>query len=226
MRVSDLWKLREIRLPVDDLVVNVTWSSGEPLARSEVKIKDLNYGFEYSKLTNTNGVAVFEKMVFSNYSIRVNYPDTSLALKIFNKFFDGEVIQVQVEKAWLGVRAVDSDGSPVKNAEVTIFYGMVSLGRAYTDQNGYAFFKLLPKLSPYTVKVKYDKSELTQTASPNSTITFTFEKPVFTEELLNLAIQLSILGGIMALLGMVIYRVAKYVKKSIESIPTKIQFKN
>jgi len=226
MRVSDLWKLREIRLPVDDLVVNVTWSSGEPLARSEVKIKDLNYGFEYSKLTNTNGVAVFEKMVFSNYSIRVNYPDTSLALKIFNKFFDGEVIQVQVEKAWLGVRAVNSDGSPVKNAEVTIFYGMVSLGRAYTDQNGYAFFKLLPRLSPYTVKVKYDESELTQTASPNSTITFTFEKPVFTEELLNLAIQLSILGGIMALLGMVIYRVAKYVKKGIESIPTKIQFKN
>ena len=222
VKISDFWKLHEIRLPVDDLVVNVTWSSGEPLAKSEVKIRDLNYGLEYSKFTNTSGVAVFEKMVFSNYSIRVNYPDTPLTLKIFNKFFNGEIIQVQVEKAWLTVRAVDSDGNPIRNAEATIFYGMVSLGRAYTDHNGYAFFNLLPKLSPYTVKVKHDKSELTQTATPNSMITFTFEKPIFTEELLNLVIQLSIIGGIIAIVGIVIYRVAKYVKKSIESIPTKI----
>ena len=226
VKVSDLWKLCEIRLPVDDLIVNVTWSSGEPLAKSEVKIKDLNYGSEYSKFTNANGIAVFEKMVFSNYSIRVNYPDTVLTLKIFNKFFDGEVIQVQVEKAWLGVRTIDSEGNPIKNAEVTVFYGMVSLGRGYTDQNGYAFFKLLPKLSLYTVKVKHDDGELTQTANPNSTITFTFEKPVFTGELLNLAIQLIIIGGTIAFVGIVIYKVAKYVKKSIESIPIKIQFKN
>jgi len=124
------------------------------------------------------------------------------------------------------VRTIDSDGNPVRNSEVTIFYGMVSLGRAYTDQNGYAFFKLLPKLLPYTVKVKYDNTELTQTANPDSTITFKFEKPVFTGELLNLAIQLSIIGGIIAVVGIVIYKVAKYVKKSIESIPTKTQFKN
>ena len=222
MKVSDFWKYREIRLPIDDLVVNVTWSSGEPLGKSEVKIKDLIYGSEYSKFTNGSGLAVFERMVFSNYSIRVNYPETPLALKMYNRIFDGKMIDIVVEKAWLGVRVVYSDGNPIEHAEVTVFYGMVSFGKAYTDRNGYAFFKALPTLSPYTVKVKYEKSELTQTATPNSTVTLTFEKPIFTEELLNIIIQLSIIGGLSAALGIVIYKVAKYVKKSIESIPAKV----
>lgn len=222
MKVSDFWKYREIRLPVDDLVVNVTWSSGEPLEKSEVKVKDLIYGLEYSKFTNGSGLAVFERMAFSNYSIRVNYPETPLALKMYNQFFDGKMIDIVVEKAWLGVRVVYSDGNPIEHAEVTVFYGMVSFGKVYTDRNGYAFFRALPKLSPYTVKVKYEKGELTQTATPNSTVTLTFEKPVFTEELLNMIIQLSIIGGVSAALGIAIYKVAKYVKKSIESIPAKL----
>ncbi len=221
LKASDFSKLSQIRLPVDDLIINITWSTGEPLERSEVKIKDLKYGLEYSKFTNASGLAIFDSMVFSNYSIRVNYPDTPIALKVFNQFFDGGIVNVQVKKAWLGVRVVDSDGNPIEKAEVTVFYGLVSLGKAYTDKNGYVFFKTLPEFPSYSIIAKHRGSEQTQTAIPNSTITFTFEKPMFTEELINMIIQLSVMIGVAALAAVIIYKVAKYVKKSIESIPSK-----
>ncbi|MEM3952628.1 MAG: hypothetical protein QXP74_04395 [Nitrososphaerota archaeon] len=216
--VSELAKISELKLPVSDMIVRIYFGN-ESLEKAEVRVKDVVYGGEYVEFTDRDGCAVFENMVFSNYSIRVNYPQTQMALKIFYHYFNGSIIDVNVEKAGLIVRVTYEDDTPIVGIEVTLFYGLTYLDRVVTDLNGYAYFKDIPKLPSYRVVVNHGGKEYSQTAIPNSTVMVKIEKPLLSRETIGMLIQISIISGISIAVAILIYKLVRYIGTVLETVP-------
>ena len=216
--VSELAKISELKLPVSDMIVRIYFGN-ESLEKAEVRVKDVVYGGEYVEFTDRDGCAVFENMVFSNYSIRVNYPQTQMALKIFYHYFNGSIIDVNVEKAGLIVKVMYEDDTPIVGIEVTLFYGLTYLDRVVTDLNGYAYFKDIPKLPSYRVVVNHGGKEYSQTAIPNSTVMVKIEKPLLSRETIGMLIQISIISGISIAVAILIYKLVRYIGRVLETVP-------
>ncbi|RLG16026.1 hypothetical protein DRN63_04680, partial [Nanoarchaeota archaeon] len=162
--------MKIINLPISDMKLRVAWSDGEPIKGCKVIVRELAHGWRFEAVTDENGAAVFKDMIFSKYLIRVNYPYTPISVKVFNQTFRGDEVKVEVERAWIGVRVRDILGNPIKDADVSILYGTIPLGKARTDANGMARFEKLVKLPIYTVHVRYGTNEVKASARPNEIV--------------------------------------------------------
>ena len=172
MNCSDMAKMKTINLPVSDMMFKVTWSDGEPIKGCKIEVNDRIHGKRFEGLTNENGTFILRDMIFSNYTIKINYPYTSIPMKIFNETFQGDEIDVKVEGAWLKVKVVDMFGSPLSGAEVSVLYGVIPLQKSVTGIDGTAYFKKVLKLPIYTIHVRYGSGEAKFYARPDESVEF------------------------------------------------------
>jgi len=167
---SNMAKMGSIKLPISDMRLRVAWSDGRPIERCRIEVYDWVHGRRFDVLTDENGTLTLKDMIFSNYTIKVNYPYTPILMKTFNETFKGDEIVVKVERAWLEVKVVDILGNPLSGAEVSIFYGLTPIGKSVTGADGTAYFKRLLKLPTYTIHVKYGSDERRIYARPDESV--------------------------------------------------------
>jgi len=211
---SKLSKISEITLPIADMVIKVLWSDGEAIRKAEVIVLE-DEEEKLVKNTDENGTAIFEKMILTNYTIRVNYPYTKLPLKTLEHQFDGKEIEILVEKASLTIRVLDSLGNPVEGADVTIFHGPIPLSKGLTDKSGVLLFARIPRLPSYKIKVRYDGEDLELSARPDEVVEVKVKalKPLIGIDL----IQLMILAGVISGLVIIMVKAITYTKSKLKA---------
>ena len=170
MNCSKMAELEEVTLPVSDMRLRVAWSDGRPIERCRIEVYDWVHGRRFNGLTDENGTLTFKDMIFSNYTIKINYPYTPIPIKMFNETFRGDEVVVRVEEAWLRVKVVDMLGNPLSGAEVSVFYGLVPIQKSVTGADGTAYFKRLLKLPTYTLHVRYGSDEKRIYARPDESV--------------------------------------------------------
>ena len=170
MNCSEMAGVKAVTLPVSDMRLKVTWSDGRPIERCRIEVYDWVHERRFDGLTDEDGAIVFKDMIFSNYTIKINYPYTPILMKTFNETFRGDEVVVKVEEAWLKVRVVDLLGNPLSGAEVSVFYGLVPIEKSVTGADGTAYFKRLLKLPTYTIHVKYGSDEKRIYARPDESL--------------------------------------------------------
>ncbi|MDW8021167.1 MAG: hypothetical protein RMI78_00845 [Nitrososphaerota archaeon] len=167
--IGDLRSMRVLRLPMKDVLVRVIWEDDSPIWNAEVILSDLR-GQVLRELTDSRGEAVFRDVMFSNYSLRVNHPHTSIPLFSKNITHSGEPIVVKIGKSRLSVKVVDWLEAPFPKAEVVVTIYGLQMARAETGDDGLAFFSTLPALPAYEIKVKYGDVEKRAVAAPYGTL--------------------------------------------------------
>ncbi|MEM2370544.1 MAG: carboxypeptidase-like regulatory domain-containing protein [Ignisphaera sp.] len=153
--VKELSIMRWINLPISNLKVVVEYADGEPLEKAQVDVIDLRSGEKYSRLTDNNGVILFENRPFSEYRVIVYYPYTRLAVAGGEVSFSGQEIRYALEKTMVTVRVVDALGRPVEDAEVSISYLDNPISKQKTNSEGVAVFRDIVKLPLYDVHVSF-----------------------------------------------------------------------
>lgn len=144
--------VKEIRLPVSDMLITVRWVDGEPVSGAEVEVVEQG-GTAARTITDHGGRASLEKQFFSRYAVTVYYPNTRIAVGRQEVRFEGRPLNFTVEPAFLIVRVVDLLGNPVAGAEVEVTHLGAVLGRMVTDGNGLAVFRRLLRVPIYDVQV-------------------------------------------------------------------------
>ncbi len=169
--VEELNSMKVLKLPIKDMLVRVVWEGGDPVEKAEVILSDFS-GSVFRGFTDLNGEVVFRDMLFSNFSMRVNYPYTTIPILSKNITYSGEPIEVTIRKSKLSVKVVDWFKNPLPKAEVKVISYGAQLARAYTGNDGFAVFSGLPMLPAYEVKVRYGDIEMRNIAGPNGMLTF------------------------------------------------------
>ncbi|MCL7384016.1 MAG: carboxypeptidase-like regulatory domain-containing protein [Thaumarchaeota archaeon] len=159
----------EIRLPIEDMVFKVSWNDGRPVEKARIVVLDMETGEKFEKYTGPDGRAVLEKARHSNYKIAVYYPYTSLPVYSSETGFRGQPITVTLRGAVVSVRVLDALGSPVKGAEVSVYYMETPLGRGYTDDSGRVELTALEKPS-YRVAARYGVHQAVAEAQPGKPV--------------------------------------------------------
>ena len=170
MNCSEMAGMEVVKLPISDMRLRVAWSDGEPIKGCKIEVDDRIHGKRFEGLTDENGTITLKDMIFSNYTIKINYPYTPILMKMLNETFKGDEVAVRVESCWLRVRVVDLLGRPLRGAEVGVLYGSFPIKKSITGADGTAYFRRILKLPTYTIHVKYGSSEKRVYARPDESV--------------------------------------------------------
>ena len=167
---EELHSMKVLELPIKDMLVKVIWEGGDPLEKAEIILSGLG-GSAFRGFTDLRGETVFRNMILSNYSLRVNYPYTTIPILSENITFSGEPIVITIRKAKLSVRVIDWFENPIPKAEVRVMSYGTQLARSHTGNDGFVVFPRLPMLPAYEVRVRYADIEKRDIAGPNGALT-------------------------------------------------------
>ena len=170
IEAKDLHGMTVLRLPIKDMVVKVVWENGDPIRKSEVILTRGNE-IKFKGLTDVEGKAVFRNALFSNYSVRVNYPYTSIPVYLGNVTFNGEPVLLKIREARVTVKVIDWFGKPIRGAEIVLLCYGSQLSREMSNADGIAVFSRIPLLRAYEVRVKYDSLESRGVVGPGGETT-------------------------------------------------------
>jgi hypothetical protein len=169
MQAYKLAEVNEIKLPIQDMFLKVSWADGRPVEKARIVAVDVETGEKSEEYTNDNGDAVVKNARYSTYKIVVYYPYTELLVYSSEVGFSGQKITITLREAVVTVKVLDALGSPVKGAEVSVSYMGTLLGRGFTDPSGIVELRVLEKPS-YKVSVRYGMHRAEANVEPNKHI--------------------------------------------------------
>lgn len=161
----ELAGMRELRLPIADMVIAISWPDGRPLEGARVIVLDAGSGRKFEGQTDGNGRAIFRDMIYSSYKVFVYYPRTSLLIHSMEAAFAGQEVRVTLREAIVSVRVLDAWGKPLRGAEIWVYYEDIPLANGYTDGSGMAELKVLERPS-YRVSARYEAYRAEATVKP------------------------------------------------------------
>ncbi|MEM0329242.1 MAG: hypothetical protein QXW02_02540 [Nitrososphaerota archaeon] len=154
MSVEELASMRELKLPIGDMVIRVLWSDGAPIANARIVLVG-PASLRSEGLTDAQGMISLGLAPFANYSLRVYYPRTSLVLFAGNVTFVGDVVEVRAGRTGIMVKVVDALGNPLPGAAVRLHVSGIILGEGKSGSDGVVAFSGIPHLGAYQLEVKH-----------------------------------------------------------------------
>jgi hypothetical protein len=151
----ELAGVRELKLPIADMVITVSWPDGRPVEKARIILLDAGSGRKFEEQTDGNGRAALRNMIYSSYKIFTYYPQTSLQVYSSNISFTGQEVRITLGEATVSVRVLDAWGKPLRGAEIWVYYEDIPLANGYTDDSGKAELKVLERPS-YRVSARYE----------------------------------------------------------------------
>jgi hypothetical protein len=172
----ELAGMRELRLPIADMVITVSWPDGRPVEKARIILLDTGSGRKLEGYTDGSGRAALRNMIYSSYKIFTYYPQTSLQVYSSNISFTGQEVRITLREAMVSVRVLDAWGKPLRGAEIWIYYEDIPLANGYTDDSGKAELKVLERPS-YRVSARYETYRAEATAGPGGLIELRLGSP-------------------------------------------------
>ncbi len=151
--IEELASMRELELPVKEMVIKAFWSDGLSITNARVILigpADL----KSEGLTDGQGMISFGLMPFANYSLKIYYPRTALLLFAGSVTFAGDLIEVEAKRTGVIVKVVDMLGNPLPGASIKLHVSDIVLGELKSGPDGLTEFSGIPYLNAYQLEVR------------------------------------------------------------------------